>query len=113
MRTRNVAASVAAVALGVGALVALQLARGDGYWSYSEGVYALTSRMLLHGADVYGSVSAAQPPALFLVGAGLLAIHDSIEWLRLAIGVFQLGGALLAGWIVWRITASRLAAVVA
>ena len=113
MRTGNVAAALAATGIGAAALAALQLARGDGYWSYSEGVYALTARMLLDGADLYGGIAVAQPPALFVVGAGILAIHDSIEWLRLAVGVIQLGGALLCGLLVWRLTESRPAAVVA
>ena len=52
---------------GLLALVALQLWQGLDYWSYSEGVYALTSRLWRDGADLYGSMAAAQPPGLFVI----------------------------------------------
>ncbi len=96
--------------LGVAVLVVLQVTRGHEYWNYSEGVYLLTSRMLGDGADVYGSVIASQPPPMFVVGAGLIGIHDSIEWVRLAMGLLQLTAGVLGAVIVWRLTASRLAA---
>jgi hypothetical protein len=92
-------------------LAVLQLTRGHEYWNYSEGVYLLTSRMLGDGADVYGHVIASQPPPMFVVGAGLLAIHDSVEWVRLAMGLLQLTAGLLGAVVVWRLTASRAAAV--
>lgn len=77
---------LAAVALALGTLVALHLLRGDSYWNPSERVYALTSRLLLQDGDsLYRHVVAAQPPTLFVFGAGALAIHDSIGWLRLAV----------------------------
>ncbi|MEA2404861.1 MAG: hypothetical protein QOE08_1508 [Thermoleophilaceae bacterium] len=98
--------------LGVAVLVVLQLARGDQYWNYSEGVYLLTSRMLGDGADLYGHVIASQPPPMFVVGAGLLAIHDSIEWMRVAMGLLQLTAGVLGAVAVWRLTASRAAAIV-
>src|SRR5690349_7938378 len=75
---RNVA--LVALALGVAALVVEHLVRGNAYWDYSEGVYLFSSRLLLHGGDLYGSIVAAQPPPLFAVGAGLLSIDDSLDW---------------------------------
>ncbi len=53
-------------------------------WNYSEGVYALTSRLWLDGGDLYGHIVVAQPPWQFFYGAGALAIHDSMTWLRFA-----------------------------
>jgi hypothetical protein len=99
-------AAIQAVLLGALALAIVQIVRGLGFWEPSEGVYALTSRMFLHGGDLYGGLAAAQPPPLFLVGAGLLAVHDGMTWLRLAMGIVQLGGALLGATAVWRMTAS-------
>src|SRR4051794_33270078 len=71
-------AAIAALALGVTALVIEHLVRGNAYWDYSEGVYLFSSRLLLHGGDLYGTIVAAQPPPLFLAGAGLLSIDDSL-----------------------------------
>ena len=34
--------------------VALTLLRGDALWGQSDGVYAYTARLLLHGDDLYG-----------------------------------------------------------
>jgi hypothetical protein len=76
-------------------------------------VYLYTSRLLLHGHDLYGSVVAAQPPPLFVLGTGVLAIHDSLGWARAAIGAVQVGTALLAATVVWRIVGSRAAALAA
>ena len=103
----------AAAALAVVVAVAEHLLRAHQYWDYSEGVYVYTSRLLLHGHDLYGSVVAAQPPPLFLVGAAVLAIHDSLEWMRAAIGAVQVGTAVLAAVIAWRIAGNRVAAVAA
>src|SRR3954469_4992125 len=100
-------AAIAALALGIGALVIEHLVRGNAYWDYSEGVYLFSSRLLLHGGDLYGTIVAAQPPPLFLVGAGLLSIDDSLGWMRWAIGAVEVGTGLLAAQIVWRVTANR------
>ena len=43
------------------------------------------------GGDLYGHIVVAQPPWQFLFGAGALAIHDSLTFLRLAVGIAQLG----------------------
>ena len=106
-------AATAALVCGVAALVLVQVARSHGSWEPSEGVYALTSRMFLHGGDLYDDVVAAQPPPLFLLGAGLLAVHDGITWLRLGMGLLQLAGALLGAGAVWRMTESAAATALA
>src|SRR3954465_9296962 len=108
---RNVA--IAALALGVAALVVEHLIRGNAYWDYSEGVYLFSSRLLLHGGDLYGTIVVAQPPPLFLAGAGLLSIDDSLGWVRWAIGAVEVGTGLLAAQIVWRVAASAPAAALA
>src|SRR3954469_18662600 len=105
--------AVAAFALAVTALLVEHLVRGNGYWDYSEGVYLFSSRLLLHGGDLYGNIVAAQPPPLFVVGAGILSIDDSLDWARWAVGAVQVGTGLLAALVVWRITASRVATAVA
>ena len=102
---------IAAVAAGFAALVAVHLLLLHTYWDYSEGVYALSSRLILHGADLYGQMVGAQPPGVFVAGAVLLAIHDSLEWLRFGVAIFQLGAGLIAAQIVYRVTGNRLATV--
>jgi hypothetical protein len=106
-RRDRLAAGLAAFALAV----ALELVRGHADWGPSEGVYALTSRLLLHGGDLYGGLVASQPPWVYLFGAGALAIHDSLDALRLACGCLQVVTALLAAEAVWRLTGHRLAAI--
>jgi hypothetical protein len=105
--------ALSALALAVTVLVVEHLVRGNAYWDYSEGVYLFSSRLLLHGADLYGSVVAAQPPPLFAIGAGLLSIDDSLGWVRWAIGAVEVGAGLLAAQVAWRLTASRAAASLA
>ena len=96
--------------LGVIVLALLHADRGRALWDFSEGVYALTSRLLIHGGDLYGHVVVAQPPGLFVFGGGALALHDDIEWLRLAVGAWQLLAGVLCARIVWRLTGgSRIA----
>lgn len=98
---------------GLIALVVLRLWQGLDYWTYSEGVYALTSRLWLDGADIYGTMAAAQPPGLFVVGAGALGIHDSAEFLRWVIGGLQFAGGLCATAATWRLSENRWAAIAA
>jgi hypothetical protein len=102
----------AGAALGLAALVAVHLALKGTYWDYSEGVYALSAHLMLHGAGLYSSFAGAQPPGVFAVGTVLEAIHDGLEWLRFAVACLQLGAGLIAGAMVLRITGSRMAAVV-
>jgi hypothetical protein len=104
---------VAAGLLALVLAVLLELARGHADWGPSEGVYALTSRLLLDGGDLYGGLVASQPPWTYLFGAGALAIGDSLDTLRLACGLLQVVTALLACEAVWRLTASRAGALVA
>lgn len=97
-------ALAAGTLLGALVLVALHLWRGIEYWNYSEGVYALTSRLFLHGQDLYGNMVVAQPPWQFFFGAVALAVDDSLTFLRLAVGLAQLAAGVLAGIAVWRLT---------
>jgi hypothetical protein len=101
-----------AFTLGLAALLGLHFALLHTYWDYSEGVYALTAQLELHGHGVYTQVVGAQPPGIFLVGAALLAIHQSLEWLRFGVALLQLFAGLLAALIVWRVSRHRLAAAV-
>src|ERR1700730_985092 len=86
--------------LGLGALLGVHFLLRSTYWDYSEGVYALTSHLMLHGGDLYGHIVGAQPRGVFVAGTLLLAIHDSLEWLRLAVGALQLFAGLIAAEIV-------------
>lgn len=92
----------------VGALLAWW---GRSYWSYSDGVYLLTSRML--DAGLYSDVVAAQPPPLFWFGAAALTIADSVIAVRAALAVLALATGWLVAVCVWRLTASRTGAAVA
>ncbi|MDX6538287.1 MAG: hypothetical protein QOD37_2628 [Gaiellales bacterium] len=100
---------VAGAALGAAVLAALHLDRGRALWDFSEGVYALTSRLFIHGGDLYGHVVVAQPPGLFVFGGAALGVHDGIDWLRLCVGAWQLLAGVLCARIVWRLTGSRVA----
>lgn len=100
---------VIALILHLGCMFAL----GLGYRNNSEGVYALTARLLLNGHSLYSNVVAAQPPPLFIFGAGVLAIHDSIFFLRFVFGLLQVIAALIVGVIAWKLTGKRWAILVA
>jgi hypothetical protein len=104
---------IAGFVLGLAALLAVHFALLHSYWDYSEGVYALSAHQMLHGAALYSGFAGAQPPGVFLVGVVLLAIHDSLEWLRFAVALLQLGAGLLAGLIVLRVTGSWAGAALA
>jgi hypothetical protein len=96
------------------AVVALELAwNRRGYWNYSDGVYLQSSRLVLHGAELYREVIAAQPPALYYAGAALMAVDDSIWWVRGALSALALLLGALVALAAWRLTASRLVAVLA
>lgn len=86
--------------------------QGKTYWLYSEGVYLATSREVLDGAELYEQVAAAQPPLLFLLGAGLLEISDSILFVRAAVSLATVVTGCLVALAVWRLTGRRGAAVV-
>jgi hypothetical protein len=100
---------LAGTAVGIVVLALLHAHRGRELWDFSEGVYALTSRLLIHGGDLYGHVVVAQPPGLFVFGGGALELHDDIEWLRLCVGAWQLLAGVLCARIVWRLTGNRVA----
>ncbi|MGZ4176919.1 MAG: hypothetical protein ACXVUX_11945 [Solirubrobacteraceae bacterium] len=101
--------AIGSLLLGAAALVAVHFLLLHTYWDYSEGVYALTAHEILHGGDLYGQIVGAQPPGVFVAGVTLLAIHDSVEWLRFGVACLQLGAGLIAARIVYRVTASRIA----
>lgn len=113
--TRRLPSTVLGAGFGLAlvALVVLHQVRGLDYWNYSEGVYAYTARLLKDGRDVYGDVVAAQPPWQFLFGAGVLALHDTLGFLRTVVGLVQVGTGLLAAAAVWRLTGHRVLAVLA
>lgn len=91
-------------------LVILHIWKGESYWLNSDGVYLLTSRMLLADKGLYSDIAVAQPPFVFWFGAGVLAFHDSLEWVRFAVGGIQAGGAFAASLCVWRLTRNKILA---
>jgi hypothetical protein len=105
----------AALALGAVAVELTLLAawQRNGYWSFSDGAYALTARELLHGVSLYSGVAAAQPPPVYLVGALLLWLHDGLAPLRAGLALADLATTALVGLAVWRLTAQRWAALAA
>lgn len=100
----------AALALVVAIL--FTLLRGESYWNFSDGVYAYTARALLDGGSLYSEVAAAQPPVVYLVGSGLLAISDSVMGLRFGLACFQAATAVLAAVAIHRLTGNRPAALI-
>lgn len=106
------------VALGalIGGIVVLLLLRswqGDDYWDYPEGVYVLSAHLWNHGSDLYRQMVGAQPPGVFLAGAGILRVHDSLGWIRLVLGIGQLGSGILAARATWRLSGSQAATALA
>lgn len=87
--------------------------QGDAYWEYSDGVYALTARLLVDGHGLYDDVAAAQPPPVYLLGALALTVSDSLTALRAALAAVELATSALVLAAVWRLTSSRVAAVAA
>jgi hypothetical protein len=98
---------------GIALLVALRIWQGDAYWGYSDGVYALTARLVLHGHDLYREVAAAQPPPVFYAGALLLAVSDSLDALRVGLSAVDLATGALVLAATWRLTGRRAPAVAA
>ena len=116
-RARRGPGAPALVAWAVSAVLVSVLLRAwqaNAYWEYSDGVYALTARLLLDGASLYRDVAAAQPPPVYVAGAGVLGLlGDSVDGLRAGLSVVALVTSLLVLACVWRLTRSRAAAVVA
>ena len=104
---------LAATALALVLALGLEAVRGHADWGPSEGVYVLTSRLLLHGGDLYGELVGSQPPWTYLFGAAALALHDSLDAMRLACGLLQVLAGVLAAEAVWRLTGERRAAIAA
>ncbi len=101
----------AAVAAGLLELVLLAVWQRNGYWDFSDGVYAESAREFLHGLVPYRDFAAAQPPLVYLVGVVLLAIHDGLASVRAGMALADLVTAILVGVCVWRLTGLRIVAV--
>ena len=99
---------VAGLAVELGLLAAWQR---NGYWDFSDGVYAQSAREFLHGLVPYRDFAAAQPPAIYLVGVALLAVHDGLVSLRLGAGLVDLLTAALVAVCVWRLSGRRWLAI--
>lgn len=102
---------LAAALLALALAVLLELIRGHADWGPSEGVYVLTSRLLLNGGELYGELVASQPPWTYLFGTAVLAIHDSLDAIRFGCGLLQVLAGVIAAEAVWRLTTNRLAAI--
>lgn len=95
-------------------VVALEhLWRDQSYWNFSEGVYLVTARAVLDGASLYTDVAAAQPPPLFYLGAGLIAISESVLFVRGALAATTVATGALVAIIVGRLTGRPAPAVAA
>ncbi|MDQ6777101.1 MAG: hypothetical protein M3071_12995, partial [Actinomycetota bacterium] len=92
-----------ALAAGAVELALLALWQRNGYWEYSDGVYAETARLLLRGHGLYSDVAAAQPPPVYLFGALLLSIHDGLASLRAGLALVELITGALVALSVWRL----------
>ena len=113
---RALVRSPAIWAFGLAALVELALLiawQRNGYWGFSGGVYADSSRELLHGLTPYRDFAAAQPPPVFLVGALLLAISDGPGALHVGLGLTDAATAGLVAYCVWRLERRAWLAIVA
>jgi hypothetical protein len=112
IQRRSGAELIVAVAAGlVLELVLLAVWQRNGYWDFSDGVYAESAREFLHGLVPYRDFAAAQPPLVFLVGVILLAIHDGLVSLRAGMALADLATAILVGMCTWRLTGLRAVAV--
>jgi hypothetical protein len=84
--------------------VLLALWQRNAYEDFSDGVYLLSSREWLHGLALYRAFAAAQPPPVYLVGAGMLWVRDGLAAARVGLGLIDLATASLVGIAVWRTT---------
>jgi Dolichyl-phosphate-mannose-protein mannosyltransferase len=95
-------------------LLVLGLGSGEAYWSYSEGVYAMTAREWLHGLEPYRDVALAQPPGVVWVGAAILGVlGDSVTGLRIGTSLVELVTGGLVALAVARLTGRGWVAFVA
>jgi hypothetical protein len=102
-----------ALAAGLAELALLALWQRNGYWDYSDGVYAQSARELLHGLLPYRDFAAAQPPLVYLAGVVLLAIHDGLASVRAGMAAADLLTGVLVAVCVWRLTGRRWIAIAA
>jgi hypothetical protein len=102
-----------AVVFGVVEFVLLAAWQRNGYWDYSDGVYAQSAREFLHGLVPYRAFAAAQPPAVYVAGVVLLAIHDGLVSVRAGMAAADVATSLLVAVCVWRMTGVRVAAIAA
>ncbi len=93
----------ALVLLAVVELALLAAWQRNGYWEFSDGVYAVSAREFLHGLVPYRDFAAAQPPPVYLAGALLLAVYDGAASLHVGLALFDLAAAVLVGVCVWRL----------
>jgi hypothetical protein len=98
---------------GVAEFALLALWQRNGYWDFSDGVYAQSARQFLHGLVPYRDFAAAQPPPIYLTGTLLLAVHDGLASVRVGMAALDLATAVLVGVSVWRLCGNRWAAVAA
>jgi hypothetical protein len=116
VRPADALGTVAIVVWAVAAIVLLTLLalwQDNGYWEYSDGVYALTARLVANGGDLYGQIAGAQPPPIYLAGAAVLSVADSLTALRIALAGVELVTSGLVLIAVWRLTGVRGVAVAA
>ena len=109
----NARAAVAGLLVVALELALLAIWQRNGYWDFSDGVYADTAREVLRGVSLYSGVAGAQPPPIYLVGAGLLALHDGLASLRAGMAVAELASAALVATAVWRLCGRAWLALVA
>ncbi len=113
-KSEGTAELMVAVAAGlVLEFVLLAVWQRNGYWDFSDGVYAESAREFLHGLVPYRDFAAAQPPLVFVVGGILLAVHDGLSSLRAGMALADLVTAILVGACAWRLTGLRAVAVAA
>lgn len=105
--------ALAYVVAAVAVLALLHLWRGGSYWLFSEGVYLATARALTDGARLYTEVAAAQPPPIFLLGAMLVELSESVLFVRGALAATTLAAGALVAAMVGRLTGRPLVAVAA
>ena len=101
------------VAVGVVELALLAVWQRNGYWDFSDGVYALSGREFLHRLVPYRDFAAAQPPLVYLAGLLLLAVHNGLASVRAGMALLDFVTAALVGVCVWRLARNRWLALAA
>lgn len=101
---------LAAAAAALLVVMLLAVWQGRAYVDYSDGVYAASARLVLHGHTPYRDFAAAQPPGVYLAGAAVLALGDSALALRHGLAVIDLILDGLVAAVVVRLTGRRAVA---